>query len=238
MSIAARPLLLLLALTPILVAVERPSLAEIQAKLTVHITEVKQIDAHHLHLRWDRPNEVPSDGIKVVMSTTTRQPIHGAGLDQYVHWVAGTGHTSLNLPIKRIYELSGGQPCWLRLVFVHQDGHEDPRLHVAYSSVIRLELGGGPQQDHRRLAERPRHDGPVAERIRERMAAATEARHDAPAPRATQATAAAPAVLPKPAELAKPDLGPAERDVVEAIYELEQRKLALEQRLAQLEQRP
>lgn len=141
-----------------LAAVERPSTQEIEQRESVRLKVVPRADG--LLLRWDQPNRSPSDGIKIVLSTEHDQPVYGHGLDPFVHWVAGTGHTETLVPMQRLLDLSQGRRFHLRAIFVHQANHSDPRHHVAYTNVVTIEPQmRDPAQDH--LAKEP-HDRPVA----------------------------------------------------------------------------
>jgi hypothetical protein len=230
------------------IAAERPSGSEIQQRMTVQVQAVPTPQG--LLLRWTPANQAPSDGIKIVASTEHHQPVHGHGLDPVLAWIGGTGHQETLISGADLMRLAQGKDLALRLCFVRVGAHEDPQAHLAYSNVIvvrpspAVQAGGHQHEGHAhkgvlrpRLPERGHWQPPaqqaghapvrpaeaIASTLRERVSTAL-------AERRAEASA-----LPPPAELARDDLRPDERELVTRIHALELRKQQLEGVLARLE---
>jgi len=126
--------LCVLAATPILLAQGdgRPSDEAIRKLQTVKL-EMK-IEFDEFELSWSPDNKAPSGGVRVVVSTETRQPI--SPHDDYVESLEGTGHKWCRL---QLGEVAQSKPLYMRVCFVHEDNHDNV---LAVSNVVTLHPRG------------------------------------------------------------------------------------------------
>ncbi|MDA3962098.1 MAG: hypothetical protein PF961_15000 [Planctomycetota bacterium] len=235
---------------------------ELIRKSTVQLQAQVQENGDVL-LRWHPANQAPSDGIKVVASPKSPQPMYP--MDPYVAWLPGTGLSETVVPREKITKLGRGHPVNLRLVFVTKGAHGDLRAHQAISNVVRIEPSGDKalakdkeRDEWAKKDKRPekwqgkgKDQGAWGGKAKDKEAWGEHAQgKDQQDKDHKEAWAdggdkdpwagdGVDLVLPEAALVPEPKLdesmSPRERELTMRIHELEKRKRALELRIAQME---